>query len=54
MSSDIKTVKKIISEAPTDKKDNWENFGEYLEEKAPKTFNKVKKIKKFIEFLLTR
>ncbi len=54
MSSDINKVKKIISEAPTDKKDNWEMFGDYLEEKAPKTFNNVKKIKKFIEFLLTR
>ncbi|TFF99008.1 MAG: SDR family oxidoreductase [Promethearchaeota archaeon] len=53
MSSDIKIVKKIISEAPINKKDNWENFGDYLEEKAPKTFNNVKKLKKFIEFLLT-
>ncbi|TFG20793.1 MAG: SDR family oxidoreductase [Promethearchaeota archaeon] len=54
MSSDINAVKKIISKAPTDKKENWEKFGDYLEEKAPKTFNNVKKIKKFIEFLLTR
>ncbi|GAH28143.1 unnamed protein product [marine sediment metagenome] len=47
-------VKKIIDEAPTDKKENWEIFQEYLEEKNPKLFNSVKKLRKFIEFLLLR
>jgi 3-oxoacyl-[acyl-carrier protein] reductase len=54
MSSDIETVKKIIKEAPQDKKENWDVFKPYFEEKASKTFAKVKKLGKFIEFLLTR
>ena len=54
MSSDIQTVKKIIKEAPADKKENWDNFKIYLEEKSPKTFVNVKKLGKFIEFLLSR
>ncbi len=47
-------VKKIINEAPTDKKENWEIFQEYLEERNVKLFNSVKKLRKFIEFLLLR
>ena len=54
ISSDIQTVKKLIKEAPGDKKENWEIFKTYLEEKAPKTFINVKKLGKFIEFLLSR
>ncbi len=54
MSSDIETVKKLIKEAPGDNKENWDKFKIYLEEKAPKTFNNVKKLGKFIEFLLLR
>ncbi|MFX0188674.1 MAG: SDR family NAD(P)-dependent oxidoreductase [Candidatus Hodarchaeota archaeon] len=54
MSSEIERVKKIINGAPLDKKENWEIFKYYLEEKSPKTFNNVKKLKQFIEFLLTR
>jgi len=54
MSSDIQIVKKIINGASLDKKENWESFKDYLEENSPKTFNNVKKLKKFIEFLLAR
>jgi len=54
MSSDIQTVKKIIKEAPADRKDNWDVFKLYLEEKAPKTFANVRKYGNFIEFLLKR
>ena len=53
-SSDINTIKKIINEAPLEKKENWEIFKVYIEEKAPKTFNNVKKLGAFIEFLLSR
>ncbi|MCK4238597.1 MAG: SDR family oxidoreductase [Candidatus Lokiarchaeota archaeon] len=51
---DFQQVKKIINEAPTDKKENWEIFQEYLEERNVKLFNSVKKLKKFIGFLLER
>ena len=54
MSSDIQNIKKIINEAPIDKKENLEIFIDYLEETAPKTFKNVKKLKKFVEFLLIR
>lgn len=54
MSSDIQTVKKIIGEAPADKKENWDAFKVYMNDIAPKTLNNVKKLGKFIEFLFTR
>ncbi|MFX1392150.1 MAG: SDR family NAD(P)-dependent oxidoreductase [Promethearchaeota archaeon] len=53
-SSDFQNIKKIINEAPLDKKENLEIFMDYLEDKAPKTFKNVKKLKRFVEFLLMR
>jgi len=45
-------VKHFIYEAPEDIKNNLDLFLEYLQEKAPKTFNNIKDLKKFVEFLL--
>jgi len=54
ISSDIEAVKKIILESPQDKKENWDIFKAYLEENYEKLYNNVKKLGKFIEFLLNR
>jgi hypothetical protein len=53
-SSDIQEVRKLISEAPSEIKSNWETFNKYLEQKSPKTYNNIKKLGKFVEFLFTR
>jgi len=50
--SDFEHVKKIINEAPADKKENWDTFKDFLEDKAPKTFSNVKKLKSLIEYFL--
>jgi len=51
---DFEKVKKLIKEAPYEKKANWSSFKEYFEETSNKLYNDVKKNRKFIEFLLTR
>ena len=52
--SDVQAVEKILSEAPPDKKENWDNIKKYLEETAPKALSNVKKLGKLIEFLIKR
>ncbi len=52
--SDFEAVKKAISEAPADKKQNWETFKGYLEEKSPKIYGNVKKLGKLIELLMKK
>ncbi len=52
--TDFEAVIKLISEAPADKKDNIDVFKAYLEEKAPKIYNSVKKQGRLIEFFLNR
>ena len=49
---DFETVKKIISEAPTDKTNNKDEFLEYLRVKNEKVYQKVKNLSRFVEFLL--
>jgi 3-oxoacyl-[acyl-carrier protein] reductase len=51
-SDDVSYVKKIMNEAPAEKKENWNSIKEYLEIKAPKTLANVKKLGKLIEFLV--
>ncbi len=51
---DFEKVKKIIKEAPKEKKIDWNSFRGHLEETSGKLYNNVKKNRKFIEFLLTR
>ena len=50
----INEVKKIIAEAPAGKKENWEVFKDYLEEKAPKIFENVKNLGKLVDFIIER
>ena len=52
--SDIQAVEKIMNEAPSEKKENWDIFKVYLEETAPKAYSNVRKLGKLIEFLLKR
>jgi len=52
ITADMQEVKRIIKEAPSDKKENWETFKAFLEEQAPKTFNNVKKFRRLIEYLI--
>jgi hypothetical protein len=51
--SDLEKVKKLIHEAPAEKKENLDVFNEYLQEKSPKTFENVKKLKALIQHLIT-
>ena len=51
---DINEVKKLLAEAPSGKKENWEVFKDYLEEKAPKSYENVKNLGKLVDFIITR
>jgi 3-oxoacyl-[acyl-carrier protein] reductase len=51
---DIKETKKILREAPENKKDNWDNFQEYLKMESPEIHEKVKNQDKLIDFIITR
>ena len=53
-SYDVNEVKKILSEAPLDKRESWDSFKIYLEEKAPELYNKVKNLGKLIDFIISR
>lgn len=50
---DFEKVKKLINEAPEEKKEDVDVFNEYLQEKAPKTFESVKKLKPLIQHFIT-
>jgi len=52
--SNFQNLKRIISEAPTEQKNDINIFMEYLQDQAPKLFQDIKKLQKFIEFLLVR
>jgi len=49
---DFEIVKKIISEAPTDKKNSKDEFLEYFKVKNEKVYQNVKGLSRFVEFLL--
>ena len=51
---DFEKVKKLIKDAPKEKKADWNSFKDYFEETSKKLYNNVKKNRRFIEFLLTR
>lgn len=51
---DFEKVKRLIQEAPEEKKADWNSFKGYFEETAGKLYSSVKKNRRFIEFLLTR
>jgi 3-oxoacyl-[acyl-carrier protein] reductase len=51
---DFFEIKKLLAEAPSGKKESWEVFKNYLEEKEPKIYENVKNLGKFIDFIITR
>jgi 3-oxoacyl-[acyl-carrier protein] reductase len=51
---DFFEIKKIIAEAPSGKKENWEVFKDYLLEKEPKIYENVKNLGKFVNFLINQ
>ncbi|UCC19623.1 MAG: SDR family NAD(P)-dependent oxidoreductase [Promethearchaeota archaeon] len=51
---DINEAKKLLFEAPSGNKENWEVFKEYFKEKAPKSYDKVKNLGKLIDFIINR
>ena len=51
---DFEKVKKLIKDAPKEKKADWNSFKVYFEETSGKLYSNVKKNRKFIEFLLKR
>jgi len=51
---DFSEVKKLLEGAPSGKKENWEVFKDYLEEKAPKDYENVKSLGKLVDFIITR
>jgi len=52
--SSFEAMKMIIKETPEEKRENWETFKEFLEEKSPSLYNDVKKVNKLAEFILNR
>ncbi len=51
---DFNEAKKLLDGAPSGKKENWEVFKDYLEEKAPKDYENVKSLGKLVDFIITR
>lgn len=53
-SYDFQEVKRVLAEAPSGKKENWEVFKDYFNEKAPKSYDNVKNYGKLVDFLISR
>ncbi|MFW9971547.1 MAG: SDR family NAD(P)-dependent oxidoreductase [Candidatus Odinarchaeota archaeon] len=51
---DFFEIKKMLLEAPSGKKENWEAFKEYLAEKEPKIYENVKNLGKCVDFIINR
>lgn len=52
--NDFEELKKILSDAPSGKRENWEVFKKYLEEKAPKIYENAKKLGNLVDFIISR
>ena len=52
--TDFQEIKTIISEAPSDKTESWDDFKDYLMEKTPKIYENVKKLGKLVDFVITQ
>ncbi|MBA7539713.1 hypothetical protein ES705_31994 [subsurface metagenome] len=52
--SNFEAMKMIIREAPEEKKEDWDTFKVFLEEKSPNLYNNVKKYGKLGGFILDR
>jgi 3-oxoacyl-[acyl-carrier protein] reductase len=53
-SYDFQEVKKVLAEAPSEKKENWEVFEDYFKENAPKSYDNVKDYGKLVDFIISR
>ncbi len=53
-SYDFQEVKRVLLEAPSGKKENWEVFKDYFKEKAPKSYDNVKNYGKLVDFIISR
>jgi 3-oxoacyl-[acyl-carrier protein] reductase len=53
-SYDFQEVKKVLTEAPSGKRENWEVFKDYFKQKAPKSFDNVKNYGKLVDFIISR
>jgi 3-oxoacyl-[acyl-carrier protein] reductase len=51
---DLFKIKKLLVEAPSGQKENWEAFKDYLAEKEPKIYENVKDLGKFVDFIINR
>jgi 3-oxoacyl-[acyl-carrier protein] reductase len=51
---DIEETKKILHDAPEDKKDSWVNFKDYLSQKSPELYEKVEDLGKLVDFIISR
>jgi 3-oxoacyl-[acyl-carrier protein] reductase len=52
--NDIEETKKILHDAPEDKKDSWVNFKDYLNKKSPELYEKVENLGKLVDFIISR
>ena len=52
--NEINEAKKLLVEAPSEKKVNWEVFKDYLEERAPNIYENVKSLGKLVDFIIKR
>ena len=50
--NDFGEIRNLLSKAPPVKRENWEVFKPYLEEKAPKIYSNVRKLGKLVEFII--
>jgi 3-oxoacyl-[acyl-carrier protein] reductase len=50
--NDFDVVKKLLSEVPLERSENWETFKDYLEENAPNVYSNVKKLGKLVDFII--
>ena len=51
---DMQELKKLLDEAPEDKKESWNNFKEYLKKNSSALYEKVRNLGKLIDFIISR
>jgi len=51
---DFFEIKKMLGVAPSEKRESWEAFKDYLADKEPKIYENVKNLGKFVDFIINR
>ncbi|MFX1364619.1 MAG: SDR family NAD(P)-dependent oxidoreductase [Promethearchaeota archaeon] len=51
---DFQEVKRLLAEAPPEKKKNWEVFEDYFKLNAPKSYENVKNLGSLVDFIISR